>query len=78
MIQKIIDAIIENGQIKDVEENLPKGKIRVRLIYEQEEKPPDGNDIMRLLKETSGIYKEIDAESESKTLRDSWERDNKK
>ena len=74
MAHKTIGAIIEDGQIKHLDGQLPQGKVKVQLIYDQEEEPIDRKDIMIILKETAGIYQEIDAQSEAKTLRKSWER----
>ncbi len=73
MAKKIIEAIIEDGHLKHVAGDLPRGKIKVRLIYDLEE-PPDGSEIGQTLAETSGIYGGIDAEREAKSLRNDWER----
>jgi len=72
MGHKIVEAIIEDGQIKHVEGKLPEGKIRVHLIYDTEEEPVNGKELARILKETAGIYKEIDAREEARKLRESW------
>jgi len=34
MGHKIIEAIVENGQLKHVNEKLPAGRIKVHLIYD--------------------------------------------
>ncbi len=74
MAHQIIAAIIEDGKIKHLDGQLPQGKVKVQLIYDQEEEPMDRKDIMIILKETAGIDQEIDAQSEAKSLRKSWER----
>ncbi len=73
MGHKIVEAIIEDGQLKHVEGKLPSGKIKVQLIYDQEE-PTDGNELTKILKETSGIYSDIDADREARSLRQDWDR----
>ncbi len=74
MGHKIVEAIIENGQLKYVDKELPDGRIRVHLIYDVTEKTLPESEVERIVRETSGIYKDIDAEAESKKLRKSWER----
>jgi predicted DNA-binding antitoxin AbrB/MazE fold protein len=74
MGHKIVEAVIENGVLKYVNKKLPPGKITVHIIYDENKellKEAEGENIV---KETSGIYKNINAEAESKKLRDSWER----
>lgn len=73
MGRKIVEAVIEDGQLKHVEGKLPPGKIKVHLIYDMEE-PSDGTEIIKILGETSGIYSDIDAEREARNLRQDWER----
>jgi hypothetical protein len=73
MGRKIVEAIIKDGQLKHVEGKLPPGEIKVHLIYDLEE-PTDGNEMNKILKETSGIYSDIDAEGEARNLRQEWER----
>ncbi len=73
MGHKIVEAIIENGQIKHVDNKLPGGKIKAHLIYDDEYYPK--TEVEKMVKETSGIYKDIDVDAESKKLRESWERD---
>ena len=78
MTHKIAEAIIENGQIKHVSKKLPSGRIKAHLIYDEDDEKRTKNDIQKIIKETSGIYKGIDAAAESKKLRESWERNAKK
>jgi hypothetical protein len=61
MGHRVIDAIIENGQLKYVGEELPAGRIKVHLIYDT-------------IEESTGIYPGIDAAAEAKRLRRSWDR----
>ena len=74
MGHKIVEAIIEDGQLKYVNGKLPKGKVNVHLIYDTADEPRREKEIVKILAETSGIYKEIDAATESMKLRESWER----
>ncbi len=74
MGHKIVEAIIENGQLKYVDEKLPGGRIKVHIVYDAEEKIIPEVEVKRIVRETSGIYKNIDAEAESKALRENWER----
>lgn len=73
MGHQIIEAILEDGQIKSVNKKLPRGKLKVHLIYDTEEASKEA-DMAKLVAETSGIYKDIDVEAESKKLRLGWER----
>jgi hypothetical protein len=73
MGQKIVEAIIEDGRLKHVEGKLPPGKLKVHLVYDLEE-TPDGNEVRQILRETSGIYRSMDAEKEARSLREDWER----
>ena len=77
MGHKIVEAIIENGQIKYVNNKLPVGKIKVHLIYDcdNEEAYYPKAEVEKIVRETSGIYRDINVEAESKKLRESWERD---
>ena len=77
MGRKIVEAIIEDGQLKHVEGKLPPGEIKVHLIYDMEE-PSDGTEIIKILGETSGIYSDIDADREARNLRQEWERNSDK
>ena len=73
MGHQIIEAILEDGQIKSANKKLPRGKMKVHLIYDNEETSNEIN-VAKIITETSGIYKDIDAGDESKKLRQSWER----
>lgn len=75
MGHKIVEAIIENGQLKYTDEKLPSGRVKVHIIYDTAEECLSETEISKIVRETSGIYKTIDAEAESKRLRSSWERD---
>lgn len=75
MGHEIIEAIIENGQLKYVDKELPAGRLRVHLIYDVAEESISETELLRIVKETSGIYKDIDIDAESRKLRASWERD---
>jgi predicted DNA-binding antitoxin AbrB/MazE fold protein len=74
MGHKIVEAIIEDGQIKYVDKKLPPGRIKVHLIYDAAEEISQEIDRLRIVGQTSGIYKNIDGEAESRKLRASWER----
>jgi hypothetical protein len=74
MGHKIVEAIIEDGQIKYVDRKLPPGRIRVHLIYDASKDIFQEIDRTRIVAQTSGIYKDIDGEAESRKLRASWER----
>jgi len=74
MGHKIVEAIIEDGRLTYVNKKLPSGRIKVHLIYDSIEEPIEGSEIAKIIKETSGIYKDIDVEAETKKLRMSWER----
>ena len=74
MGHKIAEAIIENGQIKYVNQKLPVGNIKVHLIYDAAEEPAPEIEVANMVRETAGIYKEIDVEAESIKLRTGWER----
>lgn len=75
MGHKIAKAIIENGKIKYINKELPHKKIEVQIIYNDLEETLSSEDINKVVKETSGIYKDIDAEHEAKKVREDWERD---
>jgi len=73
MEHQIAEAIIENGKITYVDKQLPYKIMKVHLIYDIE----DSNnelDIMQIIRQTSGLYKDIDVADEAKKLRSSWER----
>ncbi len=74
MGHKIVEAIIEDGQLKYVDKKLPDGKIRVHLIYDVSDETLTESEVERIVRETSGIYKDIDVEAESKKLRSNWGR----
>ena len=74
MKHKIAEAIIEDGRLKYVDKKLPGGRIKVHLIYDAAEETISETEATRLVRETSGIYKGIDVETESRKLRRGWER----
>lgn len=74
MGHRVVEAIIEDGQLTYVGEKLPEGRLKVHLIYDTaEEKKP--RDAQTILAETRGIYRDIDPDQEAKKLRAEWERD---
>lgn len=74
MGHKIVEAIIEDGKLKYVDKKLPDGRITVHIIYDAKEAALTEIEASRIVKETSGIYKDIDVEFDSNKLRDNWER----
>jgi hypothetical protein len=74
MAHRVVEAIIEDGQLKYVGEKLPVGRLRVHLIYDTTREEPPGEAADAVLAETWGIYKDIDPEMEAKNLRAEWER----
>lgn len=74
MGHKIAEAIIEDGQLKYVDKKLPGGKLKVHLIYDVGEGDYQKAEVIKMVLKTSGIYKDIDVEAESKVLRESWKR----
>lgn len=74
MGHQIIEAVIENGKLTQVERQLPKGTLKVHIIYDNAEETSTDRETTTLVKETSGIYKDINVETESKKLRTEWER----
>jgi len=74
MGHKIVEAVIENGQLKYIDKKLPAGRIKVHLIYDAIEESLPTSEVTKIIKESSGIYKDIDAQNESKKLRGEWER----
>jgi len=46
----------------------------IPIVYDAEEKIIPEVEVKRIVRETSGIYKNIDVEAESKALRENWER----
>ena len=74
MGHKITEAIIENGQLKYIEKTLPAGRIKVHIIYDAIEETLPETEIARIVRESSGLYANIDVDAESRKLRESWER----
>ncbi len=74
MTHKIVEAIIEDGQLKYIGEKLPKGRLKVHLVYDLIEGETVDQTAKKIIAETSGIYKDLDSELESKKLRMDWER----
>jgi hypothetical protein len=74
MGHRVIDAIIEDGQLKYVGEELPAGRIKVHLIYDTIEGSVAKRKAKDIVKRTAGIYPGIDAAAEAKRLRRSWDR----
>lgn len=74
MGHRVIDAIIENGQLKYVPEKLPPGRLKVHLIYDIGEKSVLKRKAKDIVKRTAGIYPGMDAAAEAKRLRRGWER----
>lgn len=76
MGHRIAEAIIENGVLKHIDRKLPQGKVKVHIIYDDAEERNAKQDLAMTIEETFGIYKNLkfDAGSESKKLREEWER----
>ncbi len=74
MKEKVAEAIIENGKIKYIDKKLPHGVIKVKLIYSVEEEPVQKTDVEAVIRNSSGIYKNINPDKESSNLRTEWER----
>ena len=75
MGHKIAEAIIENGKIKYINKELPQKTMKVHIIYDDIEVAIPSGELLKIVKETSGLYKEIDVVLESKQIRENWERD---
>ena len=76
MAHIIAEAIIENGKLKYIDKKLPNGRIKAHLIYDiADERPISKINMARIVRETAGIYKNINAEIESRTLREDWKHD---
>ena len=75
MGHRIVDAIIEDGQLKYVGEKLPAGRLEVQLIYDTPRERIAKRKAKEIMKRTAGIYRGIDPASEIRKLRRSWERD---
>ncbi len=73
MGHQIVEAILEDGQIVSVNRKLPRGKMKVHLIYDTEGTVREAG-AEQAVAETSGIYQGIDAEAEARKLRTGWER----
>jgi len=73
MGHKVAEGILDNGKLTQVNANLPKGRIKVHIIYDVEEGRA-AVDTLALLRETAGIYKDIDAGNEANKIRAEWER----
>jgi hypothetical protein len=73
MVQQIIEAILENGQIESVSRKLPHGKLKVNLIYDKKDIPNDA-ELSDIIAERSGIYKNINVEEETREIRAGWDR----
>lgn len=76
MGHRVVEAIIEDGQLTYVGERLPAGRLKVHLIYDSVEEPVAPNKGKDVVEKTAGIYKGIDAAVESRRLRRGWERHN--
>lgn len=75
MGHKIAEAVIENGIIKSVSPKLPSGRISVHIVYDEKQEALKEEEAANAVRETSGIYKNINADAESKKIRNEWERD---
>jgi len=73
MGHKVAEAIIEDGKITYVDKELPHGKLTVHIIYDMED-VKTVIDHAESVRETAGIYKDIEGDGESKKLRNEWER----
>jgi len=74
MAHKIVEAILDNGRIKHVNKKLPGGRLKVHLIYDVPGQRVSEVEISKIVKKTSGIYRNVDVDRESKKLRGEWER----
>jgi len=74
MGHRIVDAIIEDGQLIYVGEKLPAGRLEVHLIYDTTQERVAKRRARDVVKRTAGIYRGIDAAAEARQLRCSWER----
>mgnify|MGYP005847256063 FL=1 len=75
MAHRIVNAIIEDGQLKYVGEELPAGRLEVHLIYDTADELVEKHKAKDIVMRTAGIYKGIDAAKEARQLRRKWERD---
>lgn len=74
MTYKIVKALIENGQIKYINKKLPPGRIMAHVIYDELNQINQKKKAQEIVHLTSGIYKNIEPEVESCSLRENWER----
>lgn len=74
MAHKIVEAIIERGQIKTVNKKLPQERMKIHLIYDVREGKVSEMEVSKVIQETLGIYRDVNAEAESRKLRADWER----
>ncbi|TAN45087.1 MAG: hypothetical protein EPN22_03580 [Nitrospirae bacterium] len=76
MGHRIAEAVIEDGMVKQIDRKLPIGKVKVHIIYDEQEENIAGTDSSVVTKSAFGIYKnmDFDPDSESKNLREDWER----
>jgi len=72
--QKVAKAVIENGKIKSIDKKLPPGEIKVKLLYSVEEDSRKESYVDTIVRDTSGIYKNVNPEKESSKLRSEWDR----
>lgn len=71
MGHKIAEAIIENGKINYVDRKLPRGRVKVHIIYDDVEERATEQEVSKVVAETFGIYKNMgfDAAIESKKIK---------
>lgn len=74
MGHKMVQAIIENGRLKNVGHKLPPGKLKVKIFYEAVGDDLGEDYVTQVVRDTFGIYKGVNSRAESKRLRESWER----
>jgi len=74
MGHKIAEAILENGKLTYINKKLPAGKIKVHIVYDTSEEVVVQDEKRQIIRETSGLYKNIDVQVESAKLRNEWER----
>jgi len=74
MGHKIAEAIIEDREIKYIDKQLPKGRIRAHIIYDTENETLPDTSLENMVRDTYGIYKDINVLYESKKIREDWER----
>jgi len=75
MRHAIAEAIVENGKIQYIDSALPKGRIRVHLVYDTAEDSDDKlKSVLNAVRKTAGVYKKIDPAKEAKSLRNEWSR----